>query len=49
MEDEDVARASILVSIRCGERRSITSFRNFVTPIVLPGYVSKCTIIGYQN
>ena len=49
VEDEDVARTSVLVSLRYGGKRSITSFKKFVTPTGLPGYVLEYPIIDSQT
>ena len=47
--EEDVMRTSMLDFLRYGGKISISSFKNFVTIMVLSGYVPECPLIGYQT
>ena len=49
MEDEDIARTSVSVSIRYVGIKYITSFKNYVTPTALLGYVLEYSIIDSQT
>ena len=49
MEDEEVIRIYVQAFLRYGGRKFTTSFKNFVIPTVLNGYVRECPIIDYQT
>ena len=49
MEDEEVIRIYVQAFLRYGGRKFTTSFKNFVIPTKLNGYVGGCPIIGSQT
>ena len=47
--EEEVIRTYMLDFLRYGGKRSISSFKNFMNLTVLSGYLTECTIVGYQT
>ena len=47
--EEEVICTCVLYLLRYGGEISMSSLRNFVTLMVLTGYLPECPIIGSQN